>query len=174
DPHFDSLPGTAERVAQLISGHPVDLLVLTGDYRRRVHGPYEQILPPLAAVLRAARVEDGTLAILGNHDTAEMVPSLERLGIRVLANETVTVRRGGATLHLTGFDDVHYYYTEATDAAAKAAPPGFKIALVHSPEFALHAARAGYGFYLCGHTHGGQICVPGGKPVLTANLFGRR
>src|SRR5690606_6582265 len=88
--------------------------------------------------------------------------------------ETVTVRRGGATLHLTGFDDVHYYYTEATDAAAKAAPPGFKIALVHSPEFALHAARAGYGFYLCGHTHGGQICVPGGKPVLTANLFGRR
>ena len=174
DPHFDSLPGTAERIAELIRPHAADLLVLTGDYRRRVHGPHEQIVPALGTVLDAARIADGALAILGNHDTVAMVADFERLGVRVLANETVAVRRGGEALHLTGFDDVHYYYTDATDAAAKAAPPGFKIALVHSPEFALHAARAGYGLYLCGHTHGGQICLPGGRPILTASSFGHR
>jgi predicted MPP superfamily phosphohydrolase len=174
DPHFDSLPGTAERIAELIRHHPVDLLVMTGDYRRRVHGPHEQIVPALATVLGSVRAGDGALAILGNHDTAAMVPSFERLGVRVLANETVTLRRGGEAVHLTGFDDVHYYYTPAADAAAAAAPAGFKIALVHSPEFALHAARAGYGLYICGHTHGGQICLPGGRPVLTASAFGRR
>jgi uncharacterized protein len=174
DPHFDSLPGTAERIAVLIGPCPVDLLVMTGDYRRRVHGPHEQVVPSLATVLDAARAVDGVIAILGNHDTVAMVEPFERLGVRVLANETVTIRRGDAALHLTGFDDVHYYYTAAADAAAAAAPPGFKIALVHSPEFALHAASAGYHFYLCGHTHGGQICLPNGKPVLTASAFGHR
>lgn len=174
DPHFDSLPGTAERIAELIRPHAADLLVLTGDYRRRVHGPHEQIVPALATILDAARVDDGTIALLGNHDTVAMVEPFERLGVRVLANETVTIRRGRETVHLTGFDDVHYYYTKATEAAAMAAPDGFKLALVHSPEFALHAARAGYGFYICGHTHGGQICLPGGRPILTASTFGHR
>lgn len=174
DPHFDSLPGTAERIADLIRPCPADLLVMTGDYRRRVHGPHEHIEPALATVLEAARASDGALAILGNHDTVAMVPSFEQLGVRVLANETITLRRGAEALHLTGFDDVHYYYTPAADAAAAAAPAGFKIALVHSPEFALHAADAGYGLYICGHTHGGQICLPGGRPILTASAFGRR
>jgi predicted MPP superfamily phosphohydrolase len=174
DPHFDSIEGTAERIAGLVADRPVDLFVLTGDYRRRVHGPHDQILPALETVIRAARASDGVLATLGNHDTAAMVAPFEALGIRVLHNETVTIRRGGESVHLTGFDDVHYYYTPETEAAAAAAPPGFRIALVHSPEFALHAARAGYRFYLCGHTHGGQICLPGGTPILTASALGHR
>jgi predicted MPP superfamily phosphohydrolase len=174
DPHFDSIEGTAERIATLIADQPVDLFVLTGDYRRRVHGPHDQIMPALETVIRAARASDGILATLGNHDTAAMAAPFEALGIRVLHNETVSVRRGDAVLHLTGFDDVHYYYTPDAEAAAAAAPAGFRIALVHSPEFALHAARAGYRFYLCGHTHGGQICRPGGKPILTASAFGHR
>jgi hypothetical protein len=41
------------------------------------------------------------------------------------------------------------------------------LALVHSPEFAAEAAEAGYSLYLCGHTHGGQVAPPGGRPILT-------
>ena len=52
-------------------------------------------------------------------------------------------------------------------AALALEPAGFKIALVHSPEEAPLAAGAGYALYLCGHTHGGQVCLPGGIPVLT-------
>ena len=47
------------------------------------------------------------------------------------------------------------------------APPGFRIALVHSAEIADHAAAAGFGLYLCGHTHGGQICLPNGRSLFT-------
>jgi hypothetical protein len=174
DPHFDTLDGTAERIAALVADCPADLLVLSGDYRRRVIGPFEQVLEPMAQVLRAARVVDGKLAVLGNHDPGAMVAPLEAMGLRVLLNETASVRRGGDALHFTGFDDVHYFYTPAADAAATAAPAGFRVALVHSPEFAFAAARAGYRLYLCGHTHGGQVCLPGGVPVLTANELGHR
>ena len=121
DPHFDSIEGLGERIAALVAQCPADLFVLTGDYRRRVHGPYEQILPALQGVIRASRARDGVLAILGNHDTAAMAAPFEALGIRVLVNETATIRRGDDALHLTGFDDVHYYYTADADAAAAAA-----------------------------------------------------
>jgi predicted MPP superfamily phosphohydrolase len=46
--------------------------------------------------------------------------------------------------------------------------------LVHSPEAALLAAEAGFALYLCGHTHGGQICLPGGIPVITNIQYRRR
>jgi uncharacterized protein len=42
-----------------------------------------------------------------------------------------------------------------------------KLLLVHSPEIIPEAARAGVDYYLCGHTHGGQMCLPGSVPLLT-------
>jgi hypothetical protein len=63
------------------------------------------------------------------------------MGIKVLINETHTILRGGAKLHLTGTDDVHYYYTDAARQALAVAPEGFKIALIHSPELADCAFR---------------------------------
>jgi predicted MPP superfamily phosphohydrolase len=113
------------------------------------------------------RTRNGVWAILGNHDCADMVPAFEDLGIVVLVNETRSIERGGARIHLTGTDDVHYYYTEAARAALEAAPEGFKIALIHSAELADVAAEAGFDLYLAGHTHGGQVCLPGGRPILT-------
>lgn len=174
DPHFDTLEGTAARVAELVRGCDADLLVLTGDYKRRVHGPFDHVLPDLAAVVDAVQPRDGAVALLGNHDPAAMVEPLEKIGLRVLLNETISLARGDASLHLTGCDDVHYFYTPAADAALAAAPAGFRIALVHSPELAFHAARTGHRLYICGHTHGGQVCLPGGTPILTANELGHR
>ena len=46
-------------------------------------------------------------------------------------------------------------------------PEGFKIALIHSPEFVDAAAENGFQLYLAGHTHGGQVCLPGGWPIIT-------
>jgi predicted MPP superfamily phosphohydrolase len=42
-----------------------------------------------------------------------------------------------------------------------------KILFAHSPEMAVEAAQASYHLYLTGHTHGGQIALPGGRPILT-------
>jgi predicted MPP superfamily phosphohydrolase len=122
---------------------------------------------PLARALRGVRVRDRRLAVLGNHDPAEMVEALQPLGFETLVNRTLTLRRGDAAVHVTGLDDIHSFYTPAARRALDAPHEGFRIALIHSPEMADHAAAAGYGLYLSGHTHGGQICLPGGRVVFS-------
>lgn len=167
DLHFDGLPDTTDCLIRLIDGVEVDLCVLTGDYRFRVHGPIEPIMPGFQRLANAISARDGTFAILGNHDTADMVEPIESLGIVVLINRTQSLLRQGDVIHLTGVDDVHYYYTDRADAALREQLNGFRIALVHSPEFADRAAAAGTDLYLTGHTHGGQVCLPGGRPIIT-------
>ena len=94
--------------------------------------------------------------------TASATPEDLALGIDMLINETRTLKRGAAEIHVTGTDDVHYYYTEAARVALEIAPDGFKVALIHSAELADVAGDAGFSLYLAGHTHGGQISLPGG------------
>lgn len=170
DLHLDSAPGLPEALLDVVRGVEADLCVLTGDFRAGDRGPFTEtdILEPLAAITREVSAGDGFLAILGNHDSADMVPHIERLGIPVLLNETVTLRRGGDALRVTGVDDVHAFYTPAahTALAAHDAQADFKVLLAHSPELAADAAAAGYALYLCGHCHGGQICLPGGYAIV--------
>jgi predicted MPP superfamily phosphohydrolase len=136
-----------------------------------VHGlpehPIELSVGLLARALKGVRVRDRRLAVLGNHDPVEMVAALEGLGFDTLVNRSVTLRRNGESMRVTGLDDVHSFYSPAARAALGPGDGGFQIALVHSAEMADHAANAGYALYLSGHTHGGQICLPGRRPVFT-------
>jgi len=118
----------------------------------------------LGTVVGAVCAADGIFGVLGNHDSAAMVPPMEDLGIRVLLNETTTLERAGDSLHVTGVDDVHRFHTDDAHAALETAPDGFCVALVHSPEITEVAARR-HRLYLTGHTHGGQICYPSGRPI---------
>jgi len=167
DPHFGALAGTTERMLQLVSGLRPDLVVLTGDYRNEDYNNYEYVLPPLQELTTALSPRHGIWAILGNNDCAAMVEPMEDIGIKILINETGIIEQDGESLYITGVDDVHAFHTEAAPEAMKNAPQGFKIALVHSPELADIAAACGYHLYLTGHTHGGQIALPGGVPVIT-------
>ena len=170
DPHFDAADGLGEAIVRAVAGAEVDLCVLTGDFRSAERGPFTEteILEPLAAIRRTVQARDGFLATLGNHDAADMIAPLRHLGLRVLVNRTHHVRRGGQAIALTGIDDVHRYYTPAAHAALSAHDPqAFGIVLAHSPEMAGEAAAAGHSLYLCGHCHGGQLCLPGGRPLIT-------
>jgi predicted MPP superfamily phosphohydrolase len=68
-----------------------------------------------------------------------------------LLNESITLARAGDALHVTGLDDVHRFHTEAASAALEAAPDGFCIALVHSPEIA-DQASARHRLYITGQS----------------------
>ena len=160
DLHFDALPGTTEAASKLVSDLEVDLCVLTGDYCQRIGGPFDHILPNFQDLVSQISTKDGIFAVLGNHDCADMVDTMEDMGIAVLINESSSIKRGNSEIYITGLDDVHYYYTDATKAALEAAPNGFKIALVHSAELADVAAENGFDLYLAGHTHGGQVRTP--------------
>lgn len=167
DTHFDTLPQLGEVARSLLAGLDVDLIVLSGDFRGGLSGPSTEALAPLWPILGAVRARDGRLAVLGNHDSADVVEVLEAHGIRVLLNESVTLERNGQRIVVTGLDDVHHFFSEEALQALDADSDDFKIALVHSAEVADFAAQSGYDFYLCGHTHGGQVCWPGGRPIVS-------
>jgi len=176
DLHVDGLAGTTRRVLDLVEVLDVDICIMTGDYRFRVHGPFHAVLPDFRQLADTIRTRDGIFATLGNHDTVDMVAPLEELGIRILANQSIGIDRGSETMLLTGLDDVHYYYTsDALDALFDHDGAGpFQWVAVHSPEFVTQAAAAGARLYLTGHTHGGQFCLPGGLPILTHSVSRRK
>lgn len=168
DLHIDGIAGLDDAIVEAVTGTAPDVAVMTGDYLWGVGGPFAQVLPALGRIVAAAQPRHGLFATLGNHDPHGIVEPLERLGCRVLINETATIERGSSRLHLTGTDDVSYFYTPSAPRALEAAPEGCKIALVHSPELSPIAAVVGYSLYLCGHTHGGQVCLPNRAPIVTA------
>lgn len=170
DTHLDHLPELAPIARKLLDGLEVDMLALTGDVQGKHHAPIDRAVGLLAEVLSGVQVGGPRLAVLGNHDPVTMAEALERLGFEVLLNRSLVLERASARLQVTGLDDVNCFYTDAALAALVPDSTGFfRIALVHSAEMADHAAAAGCALYLCGHTHGGQICLPSGQP-LVANL----
>jgi hypothetical protein len=165
DLHADMSGPAMQRVAELARGLDYDLCVLTGDYRGRTYGDCGPCLEEVARLREALRGD--IYAVLGNHDSIAMVPDLEALGIRVLLNEHVAIERGSASISLAGVDDAHFYRADNIEKAAADIPHGsVSILLSHTPEIYRQAAHAGFDLMLSGHTHGGQICLPGGAPIL--------
>jgi hypothetical protein len=114
-------------------------------------------------------------AVLGNHDTILMVPALEEMGIRILLNECEPISRGADKIYLAGIDDAHYYRVDNIEKAASQIPHSdFSILLSHTPEIYRQAAHAGFDLLLSGHTHGGQICLPGSIPITLSSVLPRR
>jgi predicted MPP superfamily phosphohydrolase len=166
DLHVDCSTEFAAALAACVRPLAYDLCVLTGDYRTRTFGPFAATLAGLERLRRDIRGD--AWAVLGNHDTIRLVPGMEAMGYRLLLNECAKLTRGADALYLAGIDDAHYYRTENFHRAGHDIPRGaVSILLTHTPEVYRHAAHADYDLMLCGHTHGGQICLPGGVPVLT-------
>ncbi|HEU0157272.1 MAG TPA: metallophosphoesterase [Stellaceae bacterium] len=174
DLHVDMNPGAMRRLEELLDDSlAYDVCVMTGDYRGKTHGPYAATIDGLAPV--CARLHQPVYAVLGNHDTIRMVPAMERLGIHMLLNEAVALRRSGARIHLVGIDDAHYYRVDNVEKAAAQLPSGdISILLSHTPEIYRQAAHAGFDLLLSGHTHGGQICLPGAIPLTLDSRLPRR
>lgn len=143
-----------------------DVCVMTGDFRAKTYGSFEAAITALAKV--RAHLQGPVYTILGNHDSIRMVPDIEALGVTTLLNEAVVLERDGAHIHLAGIDDPHYYEADNFDKTAANIPPeDVSILLSHSPETYRLAAHADFDLMLSGHTHGGQICLPGGIPLMT-------
>jgi uncharacterized protein len=173
DLHVDMNPGAMARVAELVRELDYDLAVLTGDFRGQTFGPFEPTLQGLAAL--HAHLKGPLYGVLGNHDSIRMVPAMEEMGIRMLLNEAVAIPRGTERIHLAGIDDAHYFRVDNIEKAAAAVPHDeFSILLSHTPEVYRQAAHAGFDLMLAGHTHGGQICLPGSIPITLDSKLPRR
>src|SRR5262245_34718620 len=168
DLHADGVDGLAEAISGRLQSLEADLCVLTGDYRFAVRGPCDGIYPPMERILKSVNARLGVVGVLGNHDVSEEIPALERLGVRMLINGAVELRRGRDSAWVIGVDDPHYYGCDDLPAALSDVPSeAFKILLVHTPEMITEAEASGVDLYLCGHTHGGQVCLPLFGPIIT-------
>lgn len=164
DLHTDLNPPAMQALAERMSGLEYDICVLTGDYRAQTFGPFDEAIRVLEDLLKDVR--EPVFGVLGNHDSIRMLPGLEEIGIRMLMNEHAVIRRGEDMLYLVGVDDAHYYQVDNVAVAAAAIPAQApSVLLSHTPEIYRQAAHAGFDLMLSGHTHGGQICLPGGIPL---------
>lgn len=172
DLHVDMSEEAMLRVETILPALEYDICVLTGDYRALTFGPYEAALAGMARL--CSMVARPVYGVLGNHDTIRMLPGLEQMGIRMLLNEHVVIERGNARIHLAGLDDAHFYRADNIEKAASDIPPEeFSILLSHTPEIYQQAAHAEFDALLSGHTHGGQICLPGGVPITLDSVLPR-
>jgi predicted MPP superfamily phosphohydrolase len=175
DLHVDMSEGAMRRLAELLLLPELryDVCVLTGDYRGPTFGPFEAALDGLATL--RSRLHTPIYGVLGNHDTIRMVPGLEEMGIKMLLNECETINLGHQRIYLAGIDDAHYFRVDNIEKAASQIPQdGFSVLLSHTPEIYRQAAHAGFSLLLSGHTHGGQICLPGSVPITLSAVLPRR
>ncbi len=168
DLHLDGLPALADRLAAIVATLPVDLCLIGGDIRMETYGPIAPSVRRLRRVVRRIESRHGVFGVLGNHDCIEMVPELEDAGVVMLVNDAWPIERQGEQLWIVGVDDPHYYKVHDLQAAFAGVPEqACSILLAHSPELYREAVAYRPALYLCGHTHGGQICLPGGIKVFT-------
>jgi predicted MPP superfamily phosphohydrolase len=176
DIHADGIAGEAEELCRLLATIQADICFITGDYRFETHSSHRETIRIMEKILAAIDVPMGNWGILGNHDYIESVAPLETAGLSMLLNEAVILERDGARIWLAGVDDDHLYHcADLGKALLKVPPEDTVILLSHTPELYKKAALDKVDLFLCGHTHGGQICLPGGIPVMTnascANRF---
>ncbi|HGG58756.1 MAG TPA: metallophosphoesterase [Gammaproteobacteria bacterium] len=165
DLHLDMNADIPRVLKETLMQVDYDLCVITGDFRAKTFGPYDKALEAMRGVRGC--IEGDVFGILGNHDSIEMVPALEGMGIRMLMNESVALERDGQRIHIAGIDDPHYYKADNIHQAAGDIPVDeVSLLLAHSPEAYKIAAHVGFDAFLCGHTHGGQICLPGGVALM--------
>jgi len=154
-----------------------DLVVLTGDFvtesylkSHRHKAGTAPMAGPCANLLGGLRSRLGSVAVLGNHDVNTdpgfVTEALQSHGITVLRNGSQAFEQDGSRLWFCGLDSLD---ARPNLGVAMRGIPSHEavILLVHEPDFADTASRYPIDLQLSGHSHGGQIWIPGiGAPWL--------
>ncbi|MGY1640304.1 metallophosphoesterase [Geodermatophilus sp. SYSU D00703] len=166
DGHLSSTYGGRrfERLVEVVNAQRPDVVAIVGDLVDGDVAELREDVAPLADLVS----EQGVYFVTGNHeyfvDTTAWLDHLPSLGVQVLRNERVAIRRGGAAFDLAGIDD---------RTAARSGVPGHRadldaaldgrddavplVLMAHQPWMVDQAAAAGVDLQLSGHTHGGQL-----------------
>ena len=196
--------GHAPREEALLDvvGQGCDLIVGTGDscHQTRITSPFrndkqgrkpsppgfywnEWVLPAHTAealdlwkrMLVAHACPLGAYTVQGNHDPDTFMHDIAQIGVTVLANQTVQIRTpSGTAFNLTGIQCFGRATIDLPLALREYDPDLFGITLCHYPEMTEALAGAHVDLILAGHTHGGQVCLPSGKPLTTHSRTGSK
>lgn len=156
-------PRVLQRACELLELAKPDVLLLGGDFVSLDARDVEWLAPLLGRISAPL----GRFAVLGNHDhwngADRVIRALETGGIEVLINRNRRLPSPFQHTWVCGLDD--FLCGEPDARAALAGAEGTRIVLMHAPANLLDLEGERFELALCGHTHGGQIALPGGTPL---------
>jgi uncharacterized protein len=155
-----------------------DIIVLTGDYLNIDYNTDARAISDARNLLSQLKAPYGVYAIPGTRgvDRPEVIEKLfEGLDIHFLRDETEKVELPGGDLYILGLqvlgDGDRWRLQELIDDIPSNA---YTLLLYHTPDMAEYASNEGVNLYLAGHTHGGQVRLPGYGALVTFSKFGKK
>ncbi len=149
-----------------------DLIVITGDFVSVIS---QNTQAEITTILRALQARDGVAATLGNHDHWTHAPTVRQAirdaGTWLMWNTDAAILRGDQSIHLVGVDDIWENEHDLEEALQYVPEDAATILLAHEPDYADEVAATGrIGLQLSGHSHGGQVRIPGKGALILPYL----
>jgi len=154
---------------------PPDVVLVTGDFvdDKRDHRP---ALPLVERLVKSIGSRHGVYCVVGNHDGDLLVPRLIGWGVRVIVHQRVELLLRDRPVELIGLPGPDRVDLDERFVALQPPPRAGvpRVVLCHYPDVIRNAAALRADLYLAGHTHGGQMCLPNGYPLLTHDKLPNR
>jgi len=164
-------PQTLWRIIDGLMQSKPDLVVVGGDI---VTGHVSEATPYLDALSLLSAAPLGAWFCFGNHDyfggdPEELRQNLAAAGIKTLKNESVALDHAGGSFVLGGIDDLLFGKPDWQRVGSTFGTP--HLLMAHNPDHFYEAVTRGVPLTLAGHTHGGQIRLPNGPPIIRQSRY---
>ena len=181
DLHIERITARERRLNDLLRELKPDVIAFSGDFVNITYRDDPRAEADVRAVIAEWDAPFGIFAVPGT-PIVEPLPRVQAFvrgmpAIHLLLNQWQTAQTPAGPLHIAGLITTHDLPTDRAALAEtirRGPAEGVRLLIAHSPDIAPEAADAGFDLILCGHTHGGQIVIPGVGPLFSGSTYGRR
>lgn len=164
-----------DRLLSRIQVDSPDLLLATGDFAENKRN-YRPALPQILRLIDGLRARLGVFGITGNHDAPGLSEHFAGTRLTFMEHRRELIKVGTATIDLIGLAGHHRRELDPSfvESIPPQGPHSLRIVLSHHPDHIRRTRTLTPDLFLAGHTHGGQVCLPGGFPIIRHDTLPRR
>ncbi len=172
-----AITGHERRAVELLLAENPDVILVPGDLHQGTEAEFAAALDDFRALLsELTAAPAGAFAVSGDSEhRGELVELAEGTGVTVLDDRVVAIEVRGQRLVIAGIEEYPLSGSGRTSLAKLdlLGGDGFRILLSHLPDVALDLQRGTVDLVVSGHTHGGQVAIPGFGPLVTRTAVSR-